>query len=82
MSRAVVWSKNNCIYCSLFYNWTWGSNIKRQALYGVIFNIWIKSGFGALNEIKNSILALTLIVIGIQTIFSSFMLSILGIKEK
>jgi len=35
-----------------------------------------------LNEIKNSIVALTLIVIGIQTVFSSFMISILGIEEK
>jgi len=56
-------------------------------LIGVIIYIfilikWIKSGFGSLNEVKNSILALTLIVLGIQTIFSSFMLSILGIKEK
>ncbi|MCX6760304.1 MAG: glycosyltransferase family 2 protein [Candidatus Nealsonbacteria bacterium] len=43
---------------------------------------WIRSGFGGLNEIKNSIVALTLLTIGVQTIFSSFMLSILGIKEK
>ena len=31
---------------------------------------------------KNSVLALTLMILGIQTIFSAFMLSILGIKEK
>ncbi len=43
---------------------------------------WLKSGFGALSEIKNSIIALTLLLLGIQTIFSSFMLSILGIKRK
>lgn len=43
---------------------------------------WVRSGYGSLNEIKNSILALTFLIIGIQTIFSSFMLSILGIKEK
>lgn len=47
-----------------------------------ILYIWINSGFGSLNQIKNAILALTLATIGIQTIFSSFMLSILGIKEK
>ena len=51
-------------------------------IYSVIFFKWFKSGFGQLQEIKNSILALTLIVVGIQTISSSFMLSILGIKEK
>ncbi len=42
---------------------------------------WLDSGFGELNEIKNSVAGLTLIVLGIQTIFSSFMLSILGIKK-
>ena len=52
------------------------------AIYIIIFFKWINTGFGELNQIKNSILALTLITIGIQTIFSSFMLSILGIKEK
>ena len=51
-------------------------------IYSVIFFTWVKSGFGALEEIKNSIAALVLIVLGIQTIFSSFMLSIIGIKER
>ncbi len=51
-------------------------------IYLIIFIKWINSGFGELQEIKNSIIALTLIVIGIQTIFSAFMLSILSIKEK
>ncbi len=51
-------------------------------IYLAIFFKWIESGLPALNEIKNSIVALTLIVIGVQTIFSSFMLSILGIKER
>lgn len=53
-----------------------------MVIYVTIFFKWIGSGFGALEEIKNSIVALTLVVIGIQTIFSSFILSILGIKEK
>ena len=51
-------------------------------IFTIIFYRWISSNFGELNQIKNSILALTLITIGIQTIFSSFMLSILGIKDK
>lgn len=50
-------------------------------IYIVIASNWISSGFGSLNEIKNSIVALTLLTIGTQTIFSSFMLSILGIKK-
>jgi len=51
-------------------------------IYGAIFSKWLQSGFGPLNEVKNSLLALTIIIIGVQTIFSSFILSILGIKEK
>jgi len=51
-------------------------------IYFLIFWNWFRSDFGAIQEVKNSILALTIIVLGIQTIFSSFMLSILGIKEK
>jgi len=51
-------------------------------IYIYIFVGWVKSGFSGLEQVKNSVVALTLIVIGIQTVFSSFMLSILGIKEK
>lgn len=51
-------------------------------IYLIVFLRWLNSGFGSLDEAKNSILALTFIIIGIQTIFSSFMLSILSIKEK
>jgi len=49
-------------------------------IYFLIFAKWVNAGFGSLNEVKNSIVALTLIVVGVQTVFSSFMLSILGIK--
>jgi glycosyltransferase involved in cell wall biosynthesis len=51
-------------------------------MYLYIFIRWIHSGFGSLDEIKNSIVALTFVVIGVQTFFSAFMLSTLGIKEK
>ncbi len=51
-------------------------------IYVLIYSRWYQSGFGSLNEIKNSIVALTLFVIGIQTFFSAFMLSIIGIQEK
>jgi len=52
------------------------------ALFVFILFKWFNSGLGELNEIKNSIVALTLLVAGAQTIFSSFMLSMLSIKEK
>jgi glycosyltransferase involved in cell wall biosynthesis len=51
-------------------------------VYLFIFSKWVGGNFPAMNEIKNSIVGLTLIVLGTQTIFSSFMLSILSIKEK
>ena len=50
-------------------------------IYTFIISKWVGNGFGSLNEIKNSIVGLTLIILGVQTIFSSFMLSILSIKE-
>lgn len=46
-----------------------------------IFITWINSNFGGLDQIKNSVIALTLIILGIQTISNSFMISILGIQE-
>ena len=50
-------------------------------IYSAIFYNWIKSGFGSLDEIKNSIVSITLLIIGVQTFFSAFMLSTLGIRE-
>lgn len=50
-------------------------------IYLFILQRWIHTGFGSLNEIKNAIVGLTLAVLGIQTISSAFMTSMLGIKE-
>lgn len=52
------------------------------AIYIRIFFNWFASDFSSLDAIKSSIIALTLSVLGAQTFFSAFMLSILGIKEK
>jgi len=69
-------------------------NIERACAFGLltaalgcviylgIFMKWLRTNFGALNEVKNSILGLTFMVLGVQTVFSAFMLSILGIKKK
>ena len=51
-------------------------------IYLQIFGKWLATHLGALNETKNALLGLTLLVLGIQTVFSAFMLSILGIKQK
>lgn len=47
-----------------------------------IFLEWFMRHFGALHRIRESILAMTLLVIGLQTIFSSFFMSLLLISSK
>lgn len=51
-------------------------------IYLYIFVDWINSDTGQFDQIRNSIVALTLLIVGIQTFFSSFMFSIIGIKER
>jgi glycosyltransferase involved in cell wall biosynthesis len=43
---------------------------------------WFSKNFGTLYRIRESILALTLLIIGLQTIFSSFFISLLSLKRK
>lgn len=47
----------------------------------VIVVQWINRGFGALSEERLAILAAALLICGIQVIFSSFLLSILGLRR-
>jgi glycosyltransferase involved in cell wall biosynthesis len=47
-----------------------------------IFLEWFNHGFGALYRIREAILAMTLMVIGLQTIFSSFFISLLSLKSR
>jgi glycosyltransferase involved in cell wall biosynthesis len=49
---------------------------------GVIVIEWINSGFGALGQEKLAVIGATLIIIGIQIFFSSFLLSILGLRRR
>jgi glycosyltransferase involved in cell wall biosynthesis len=44
--------------------------------------IWIDRGFGQLSEERLAIMAAALIIIGIQVFFSSFLLSILGLRRR
>jgi glycosyltransferase involved in cell wall biosynthesis len=48
----------------------------------VILGIWIGNGFGSLSEERLAILAATFVTIGLQIIFSSFLLSILGLRRR
>ena len=47
----------------------------------IIVVTWINRGFGQLSDERTAILAATLIVVGIQVFFSSFLLSILGLRR-
>jgi len=51
-------------------------------LAGVIVEQWIERGLGALSEERLAVLAATLIIVGIQVFFSSFLLSILGLRRR
>jgi hypothetical protein len=43
---------------------------------------WISRGFGRLAEENLAVVAATLIIVGIQIFFSSFLLSILGLRRR
>jgi glycosyltransferase involved in cell wall biosynthesis len=47
-----------------------------------IIATWINRGFGELSEERLAVLAATLIIVGIQIFFSSFLLSILGLRRR
>jgi glycosyltransferase involved in cell wall biosynthesis len=48
----------------------------------VIIARWIERGFGSLSEERLAVLAATLVIVGIQVFFSSFLLSILGLRRR
>ncbi|HVW18013.1 MAG TPA: glycosyltransferase family 2 protein [Solirubrobacteraceae bacterium] len=51
------------------------------ALGAAILAIWIHRSFGELGEERLAVLAATLVIVGIQIFFSSFLLSILGLRR-
>jgi glycosyltransferase involved in cell wall biosynthesis len=52
------------------------------ALAGVIVVQWLDRGFGELSEERLAVLAATLVIVGVQVFFSSFLLSILGLRRQ
>ena len=52
------------------------------SLGGVIVGKWVQRGGGALSEARLGLLAATLVIVGIQVFFSSFLLSILGLRRR
>jgi glycosyltransferase involved in cell wall biosynthesis len=51
-------------------------------LGGVIVGTWISHGFGSLSDERLAVVGASLIVVGIQIFFSSFLLSILGLRRR
>jgi len=47
----------------------------------VIVGQWIDRGFGSLSEQRMALLAATLVIVGLQTFFTSFLISILGLRR-
>jgi len=52
------------------------------AIGTVVLASWIDRGFGALGEEQLAVLSLTLIVVGMQIVFTSFLLSIIGLRRR
>jgi hypothetical protein len=51
-------------------------------LGGVIVATWISNGFGSLADEKLAVIGATLLIVGIQIFFSSFLISILGLRRR
>ena len=51
------------------------------AMAAIVVGLWIDRGLGALSEERLAVLGATLIIVGIQIFFSSFLLSILGLRR-
>jgi len=48
----------------------------------VIVATWISRGFGSLADERLAVIAASLLIVGIQIFFSSFLLSILGLRRR
>jgi hypothetical protein len=59
-----------------------GIALSGLAIAGAIVARWVDRGFGELSEERLAVLAATLIIVGIQVFFSSFLLSILGLRRR
>jgi hypothetical protein len=48
----------------------------------VIVGTWVERGFGELSEERLAVMAATLLIVGLQIFFSSFLISILGLRRR
>jgi len=52
------------------------------AVGGVVVGHWIARGLGSLSEERVTILAATLLIVGVQVFFTSFLLSLIGLRRR
>jgi hypothetical protein len=48
----------------------------------LILATWIENGFGSLSDERLAVVAASLLIVGIQIFFSSFLISILGLRRR
>ena len=56
--------------------------LRARASPTTIVVTWVDRGFGVLSEERLAVAAATLITVGLQVVFSSFLLSILGLRRR
>ena len=60
-----------------------GAVIAAGLIMSLVIGIkWIDRGFGELSEVRLAVMSATLIIVGLQVFFSSFLLSILGLRRQ
>ena len=58
------------------------SSLAGLAVGAVVVGHWIAGGLGSLAEERMTILAATLVIVGVQVFFTSFLLSLLGLRRR
>ena len=51
-------------------------------LAGIVVALWLGRGLGELREERLALVGLMLVVLGLQTIFGAFFISILGLRRR
>jgi hypothetical protein len=52
------------------------------ALIVFILARWVDNGLGSLSEQRTALLGATLLIVGVQVFFTSFLLSLLGLRRR
>jgi glycosyltransferase involved in cell wall biosynthesis len=84
MGRRDPWFDRMRARCRLEHGLLLGASVLLVGLIvgGVVVANWIERGFGRLAEEQLAVVGATLTIVGIQIFFSSFLLSILGLRRR